>query len=195
MRKVSVRRVIKTTEGKKPNHSHTRTACMCLCLSMVRKVSLLKREPLQPSIRHLASGCMESSNSGEHQLTRCTKTAKYCSFSISELLIFTTERCVFTFTDSVSANVIITIRGAGVEDGGFLLGDLLNFAIQLAGWGLVKPYTVSHVACLYCIQEAKRPHTVYIGGVLRQIKGDLRKRHRGKKDVHWGKLRGEISPT
>ena len=111
------------------------------------------------------------------------KQRKYCTFSISELLIFNKERCVFTCTNIVGANVIVTIRGAGVEDGGFLLRDLLNFAKKLAGWGLVKPYTVSHITRLYCIQEAKRPHTVYISGVLCQIKGDLRKRHREEKKM------------
>lgn len=133
----------------------------------------------------LASGCVESLNSDVYQLTRCTKIKKKsCSFSVSEPIV-TQERCVFTFTKSVSANVIITIRGSGVEDGGFPLRNLLHFAIQLTGGGLVKPYTISHITRLYCIQEAESPQTIHISGVLCQIKGDLRKRNRGeKKDVH-----------
>lgn len=196
MRKVSVRRVIETTEGKKPDHSHTCTACMCLCLSVVIKDSLLKREPLQPSIRHLASGCMESSNPDVHQVTRCTKTKKKKILQFQYQWAAHLYQREMSFYISVSADVIITIRGAGVEVGGFLLRDLLNFAIQLTGWGLVKPDTVSHITCLYRIQEAERPHTVDIGGVLCQIKGDLRKGQKGEeKDVQWGKLRGKISPT
>lgn len=100
---------------------------------------------------------------------------------------------MFAFPDSVGANVMITIRGAGVEDGGFLLRDLLDFAIQLTGGGLVKPYAVSHITRLYCIQEAKRPHTVYISRVLCQIKGDLRKRHRGEKKTFTEGNSGEKS--
>lgn len=122
-------------------------------------------------------------------------TQKKCSFTISGPDNFTKERFVFILTDSVIVNVIITIRWAGVEDSVFPLRDLLNFAIQLTGWGLVKAYAVSHITCLYGIQETKRAHTIHISGVLRQIKGDLRKRQRGKKEVYWGKLTGEVTPT
>lgn len=78
---------------------------------------------------------MESSNADVHQLTPCTKTTKSKNkkTAVSVSVIFTKERCVFPFTDGVSANVMITIRGARVEDGGFLLRDLMNFAIQLTG--------------------------------------------------------------
>lgn len=66
-----------------------------------------------------------------HRDKKKTKNKKKTAVSVS--VIFTEERCVFPFTDDVSANVMITIRRARVEDGGFLLRDLLNFAIQLTG--------------------------------------------------------------
>lgn len=76
--------------------------------------------------------------------------------------------------------VCITVRWARVEGRGFLLRDLLDFAVQLAGGGLVEFYAVGQTACLYGVQETKRTHSVDICGVLCQLKGDLRDREREK---------------
>lgn len=47
-----------------------------------------------------------------------------------------------------------TIRRAGVKRRGFFLRDLLNFAVQLAGGGLVEFDSVGQTACLDGVQES-----------------------------------------
>ncbi len=76
--------------------------------------------------------------------------------------------------------VCVTVRWARVEGRGLLLRDLLNFAVQLAGGGLVEFYAVGQTTCLYGVQETKRPDTIHISGVLGQLEGDLRQGERGK---------------
>lgn len=67
----------------------------------------------------------------------------------------------------------VTIRGARVEWRGFLLRNLLNFAEEFAGGGLVESRGFDQTARLYGIQEAKCTHTVHISSVLGQVEGDL----------------------
>lgn len=83
----------------------------------------------------------------------------------------------------------ITVRWARVEGRGFLLRDLLNFAVQLTGGRLVEFYAVGQTACLYGVQETKRTYAVHVSGVLGQIEGDLRKKKR------WSDLDRKITST
>lgn len=67
----------------------------------------------------------------------------------------------------------ITIRRAGVEGRGLRLRDLLDFAVQLAGGGLVELDGVGQAAGLDGVQESQRPDAVHVGRVLGQVKGHL----------------------
>lgn len=70
----------------------------------------------------------------------------------------------------------VTIRGARVEGRGLRLRDLLDFAEQLAGGGLVETNVVRQAARLYGVQQAKRADAVHVSCVLCQLEGDLDKR-------------------
>lgn len=72
------------------------------------------------------------------------------------------------------ASACITVRRAGVEGRGLRLRDLLDFAVQLAGGGLVELDGVGQAAGLDGVQESKRPNAVHVGRVLGQVKGHLR---------------------
>lgn len=76
--------------------------------------------------------------------------------------------------------VCITVRWARVEGSGFLLRDLLDFAVQLAGGGLVEFYAVGQTARLYGVQETEGTYAIHVSGVLSQIKRDLKEREREK---------------
>lgn len=67
----------------------------------------------------------------------------------------------------------ITIGGSGVKRRGLRLRDLLDFAVQLAGGGLVELDAVGQAAGLDGVQEPQRPDAVHVGGVLGQVEGHL----------------------
>lgn len=87
--------------------------------------------------------------------------------------------------------VHVTVRWTRVEGSGFLLRDLLDFAVELTGGGLVEFNAAGQTTGLDGIQEAQRADTVHVSGVLGQVKGDLgggEKRQRTKR-IRRGKKR------
>ena len=184
------------------------SVCLWVCVCWERvlsavdiKVSLLKREPLQSSVRRLALGCMESSNvawalkhplftyswTHTHTHTRThtrhlTNGARYKMLGNLFMCM-----CVSTWLYSTWLYEYITVRWARVERRGFLLRDLLNFAVQLAGGGLVEFDAVGQTACLDGVQQTKCSNSIHVSSVFSQIEGDLGKKERREEYIqkHW----------
>lgn len=74
----------------------------------------------------------------------------------------------------------ITIRRSWVKGRGLFLGDLLDFAVQLAGGRLVELDAVGQAARLDGVQEAQRAHAVHVGRVLGQVERDLGEARKGR---------------
>ena len=95
--------------------------------------------------------------------------------------------CVSTWLYSTWLYEYITVRWARVERRGFLLRDLLNFAVQLAGGGLVEFDAVGQTACLDGVQQTKCSNSIHVSSVFSQIEGDLGKKERREEYIqkHW----------
>ena len=72
--------------------------------------------------------------------------------------------------DPVAIQLGHRIGAAGIEGGGFLLGDFLHQAIELAGAGLVDARFLGEAQHAHRLQDPQGAEGIAVGGVLRRLK-------------------------
>ena len=75
--------------------------------------------------------------------------------------------------DPVGVDLGDTVRTAGIERGGFFLGNFLDLAEHLAGGGLVKAGFLLQTENADGLQETQGTEGVAVGGVFRGFKRNL----------------------
>ena len=74
--------------------------------------------------------------------------------------------------DPVGVELGDAVGAAGIEGGGFLLGDLLDEAVELGGGGLVDAGFGGEAEDANSLEDAEGAEGVGIGGVFRSLEGD-----------------------